>query len=105
MSPDSELLFRTEVAAHPVAVVTNTSFILEYRLANLNTTWTLTEFLLCLSYFVHFRGRLEGLMSLVWEPSTGVGAKVVPGLRVPESHKVSVVLLKFFSHANAVICR
>lgn len=44
-------------------------------------------------------------MSLVWEPSTGVGAKVVPGLRVPESHKVSVVLLKFFSHANAVICR
>lgn len=37
------------------------------------------------------------LMSLLWEPSMGVIAKVVPVRWDPESHKVSVVLLKYCS--------
>lgn len=36
-------------------------------------------------------------MSLLWEPSMGVIAKVVPVRWDPESHKVSVVLLKYCS--------
>ena len=37
---------------------------------------------------------LSDLVSLLWEGSLGVMDKVVPVQRVPESHKVSVVLLK-----------